>query len=155
MQSRATDTILRDRCISWRENKPELIHKYPHSYLRWGMCMLGAKNLIKPLSSPYQQQKRKYSPLQFAISHCPLHVCWFSWSILICTLNSTFISCSYSQQPFPPFSSCFCADMLHSSMQLLAPLGAQMKPLFLITQCLGNFILTIVLTNYKANRTLI
>lgn len=41
MQSRAIDTILRDRCLSSRENKPELIHQNPHTCLRWGMCMVG------------------------------------------------------------------------------------------------------------------
>lgn len=70
-------------------------------------------------------------------------------------LNSTFISCSYSQHPFPPLSPCLCTDMLHLSMKPLPPLCAQMKPLSLTTQCLGNFILTTALTNYKANGTLI
>lgn len=93
-----------------------------------------------------------------------LAVCYFSlpsscllvfFVRLFHILNSTCTSCSYSEHPFPPLLACFCMDMLHLPMKPLPPLCAQIKPLSLTTQCVGNFILTIFLTNYKANRTLI
>lgn len=77
-----------------------------------------------------------------------LAVCYFSLHsscLLVFLVHSNLYSKFYlyflllfSTTFSTPFSSCFCADMLHLSMQLLPPLCAQMKPLSLTTQCLDK-----------------